>query len=116
LVPYWYLDIGTGDQLMAALATVQSIMWKIQRRALLVSRAVILLGMRWSSSPHLVQIAPIVQTIVVAAGLGGITTAEQSNAGMKGDNHLLQQIQHTQNKTAKQRRDMIQKLTVPLFE
>ena len=35
---------------------------------------------------------------------------------MKGDFHLLQQIQQTQNKTAKQHRDKIQELVAVLFE
>ncbi len=85
-----------------------------------MSRAVVLLGGCWSSSLHRAQIGPIVQNIVVAGGLGGITTIEkyreQKMAPVKSDFHLLQQIQQTQNKTAKQHRDMMQDLIVPFFE
>ncbi len=37
-------------------------------------------------------------------------------ASVKGNSHLLQQIQHTQNKPVKQHRNMIHELIVPLFE
>jgi hypothetical protein len=99
---------------MASLASDQSIMRKIQ------SRAIILLGIRWSSSLHRAQVGPIIQNIVVDGGLGGIISAEQYSqqkmASVKGDFHLLQQIQQTQNKTQHQHRNMIQELIIPLFE
>ncbi len=51
-------------------------------------------------------VSPIVQRIVVASRLGGITSAEEyrdkKNAGLKSDFYVLQQMQQTQNKTAKQ--------------
>jgi hypothetical protein len=103
---------------MASLASDQSIMRKIQSRAL--SRAIILLGIRWSSSLHRAQVGPIVQNIVVESGLGGITSAKQYSqqkmASVKGNFHFLQQIQQTQNKTQHQHRNMIQELIIPLFE
>ncbi len=92
-------------------------MRKIQASA--VSRAVILLGVRWASSLHRAQVGPIVQNIVVTS-LGGVTTTKRYNelkmASVKGDFHLLQQIQQTQNKTAKQRHNMIRELIVFLFK
>jgi hypothetical protein len=106
------------DALMASLASDQSVMRKIQSRAM--SRAKILLGIRWSSSLHRAQVGPIVQHIVVDGGLGGITSTEQYSqhtmASVKGDFHLLQQIQQTQNKTQHQHRNMIQELIIPFFE
>ncbi len=57
---------------------------------------------------------------MVEGGLGGITSAKQYSqqkiASVKGNFHLLQQIQQTQNKTQHQHRNMIQELIVPLFE
>ena len=106
------------DQLVAVLGSSQGLMRKIQSR--LVSRAIALLGIRWSSSVHRAQIGPIVQSIVVQGGLGGIESdakyKELKSASVKGDFHLLQQIQQTQNKTAKQHRDKIQELVAVLFE
>jgi hypothetical protein len=103
---------------MAFLESDQSIMRKIQSRA--VSRAIILLGIRWSSSLHRAQVGPIVQNIVVEGGLGGITSAKQYSqqkmASVKGDFPLLQQIQQTQNKTHHQQRNIIQELIIPFFE
>ena len=103
---------------MAALASDQSIMRRLQ--SLVVSRIVCLLGIRWASSVQRGQISPIVQSIVVAARLGGITSVEQYKekkvAGLKGDFYVLQQLQQTQNKTAKQRRDKAQALIAPFFE
>jgi hypothetical protein len=85
-----------------------------------VSRIVCVLGIRWASSVQRGQISPIVQSIVVAARLGGITSAEQYKekkmAGLKGDFYVLQQLQQTQNKTAKQHRDTAQALTMHFFE
>ncbi len=97
------------DPLIAALASDQSLMRKIQASA--VNRAVILLGVHWASSLHSTQVCPIVQNIVVTSGLGGVSTTKRYNklkvASVKGDDHLLQQIQQTQNKTVKQRHNMI---------
>ena len=102
---------------MAALASDQSIMRRIQ--SLIVSRIVCLLGILWASSVQRWQISPIVQSIVVAARLGGITSAEQYKekkvAGLKGDFYVLQQLQQTQNKTLKQHRDTVQALIAPSF-
>jgi hypothetical protein len=85
-----------------------------------VGRAMILLGVRWASSPHRAQVGPIVQNIVVTGGLDGIATAERyielKMASVKGDFHVLQQSQQTQNRTAKQHRKMIRELVVPFFE
>ena len=97
---------------MAALGSDHSIMRRLQ--SLVVSRIVCVLGIRWASSVQLGQISPIVQSIVVAARLGGITSAEQYKekkvAGLKGDFRVLQKLQQTQNKTAKQHRDTAQAL------
>ena len=103
---------------MAALGSDHSIMRRLQ--SLTVSRIVCFLGIRWASSVQRGQISPIVQSIVVAARLGGITSAEQYKekkvAGLKGDFYVLQQLQQTQNKTAKQHRDTVQALIMPFFE
>ena len=103
---------------MAALGSDHSIMRRLQ--SLAVSRIVCVLGIRWASSVQRGQISPIVQSIVVAARLGGITSAEQYKekkvAGLKGDFYVLQQLQQTQNKTAKQHRDTVQALIMPFFE
>ena len=93
-------------------------MRKIQSRV--VSRLVVLLGIRWSSSLHRGQVGPIVQNIVVQGALAGVSTdakyRELKAASVKGDFHFLQQIQQTQNKTAKQHRDKIQEIITALFE
>jgi len=106
------------DQLIAVLGSDQAIMRKIQSRV--VSRLVVLLGIRWSSSLHRGQVGPIVQNIVVQGALGGVSTdakyKELKAASVKGDFHFLQQIQQTQNKTAKQHRDKIQEIITALFE
>ena len=106
------------DQLIAVLGSDQAIMRKIQSRV--VSRLVVLLGIRWSSSLHRGQVGPIVQNIVVQGALAGVSTdakyRELKAASVKGDFHFLQQIQQTQNKTAKQHRDKIQEIITALFE
>ena len=106
------------DQLIAVLGSDQAIMRKIQSRV--VSRLVVLLGIRWSSSLHRGQVGPIVQNIVVQGALAGVSTdakyKELKAASVKGDFHFLQQIQQTQNKTAKQHRDKIQEIITALFE
>ena len=106
-----------SDRLMELLAD-QGISRKIQSRV--VSRLIVLLGMRWSSSLHRAQISPIVQSIVVQDALGGIDSdakyKELKAASVKGDFHMLQHIQHAQNKTAKNYRDRIQELVMALFE
>jgi hypothetical protein len=106
------------DQLIAVLGNSQALMRKIQSR--LVSRAIALLGICWSSSVHRAQIGPIVQSIVVQGGIGGIGSdakyKELKSASVKGDFHLPKQIQQTQNKTAKQHRNKIQELIAALFE
>ena len=103
---------------MAALGSDHAIMRRLQ--SLTVSRIVCFLGIRWASSVQRGQISPIVQSTVVAARLGGITSAEQYKekkvAGLKGDFYLLQQVQQAQNKTAKQHRDTAQALTMQFFE
>ena len=103
---------------MAALGSDHSIMRRLQ--SLTVSRIVCLLGIRWASSVQRGQISPIVQSIVVAARLGGITSAKQYKekkvAGLKGDFYVLQQLQQTQNKTEKKHRDTVQALIMPFFE
>ena len=103
---------------MAVLGSDHAIMRRLQ--GLVVSRIVCLLGVRWASSVQRGQISPIVQSIMVAARLGGITSAEQYKvkkvAGLKGDFYVLQQLQQTQNKTAKQHRDTAQALTMQFFE
>ena len=89
-------------------------------QSLVVSRIVYLLGIRWASSVQHGQISPIVQSVVVAARLGGITSAEEYKEkkiqGLKGDFYVLQQLQQTQNKTAKQHFDTAQALIMPFFE
>ena len=103
---------------MAALGSDHAIMRRLQ--SLTVSRIVCFLGIRWASSVQRAHIGPIVQSTVVAARLGGITSAEQYKekkvAGLKGDFYVLQQLQQTQNKTAKQHRDTVQALTMQFFE
>ena len=89
---------------MVALAIDQSIMRRLQSQA--VSRIVCLLGIRWSSSVQNGTISPIVQCIVAVSRLGKINSVEEyrdkQHAGLKGDFYVLQQMQQTQNKTAKQ--------------
>jgi len=103
---------------MVALATDQSIMRRLQSQA--VSRIVCLLGIRWASSVQRGTISPIVQSIVVASRLGGINSVEEyrdkKHAGLKGDFYVLQQMQQTQNKTAKQHRETTRQLIMPFFE
>ena len=102
---------------MAALGSDHSIMRRLQ--SLTVSRIVCFLGIRWASSVQRGHISPIVQSTVVAARLGGITSAEQYKekkvAGLKGNFYVLQQLQQTQNKTAKQHRDTAQALTMVCY-
>ena len=78
-----------------------------------------LLGIRWSSSVCRAQVAPIVQFLVLRAGLGGIDSSDKysacKNAGLKSEFHFLQSIQQTQNKTAKQHRDKIRELVMEFF-
>ena len=103
---------------MAALATDQSIMRRLQSQA--VSRIVCLLGIRWASSVQRGTISPVVQSIVVASRLGGINSVEEyrdkKHAGLKGDFYVLQQMQQTQNKTAKQHCETTRQLIMPFFE
>ena len=79
---------------MAVLGSDHAIMRRLQ--SLVVSRIVCVLGIRWASSVQRAHIGPIVQNTVVAARLGGITSAEQYKekkiAGLKGDFYLLQQV------------------------
>ena len=93
-------------------------MLRLQSQA--VSRIVCLLGIRWPSSVQRGTISPIVQSIVVVSCLGGINSAEEyrdkKNAGLKGDFYVLQQMQQTQNKTAKQHRETTRQLIMPFFE
>jgi hypothetical protein len=111
------------DALMAALATDQSITRKIQRRdwrqsceqsRYFVGSVLVKLSAPSANRPHCAKYCGH------RWSCGGMTTAEQYNekkiVSVKGDFHLLQQIQHTQNKNAKQNRNMIQDLIVPLFE
>ena len=102
---------------MVALATDQSIMQRLQSQV--VSRIVCLLGIRWASSVQRGTISPIVQSIVVVSHLGGINSVEEyrdkKHAGLKGDFYVLQQMQQTQNKTAKQHRETTRQLIMPFF-
>ncbi len=113
-------DSGSADPLMVALATDHSIMpvWRLQSQA--VSRIVCLLVIRWASYVQRGHISPIVQSIVVASRIGGITSAEQyrdkKNEGSKGDFYVLQQMQQTQNKTAKQHSKTAKQLLMLFFE
>ncbi len=96
----------------------QSVMRRLQSRV--VSRIVSYLGIRWASSVQRWQISPIVQSIVVAGGLGGITSVgqykEMKVAALKGYYHVLQQMQQAQNKTAKGHRDAMLDTIAPFFE
>jgi hypothetical protein len=40
---------------------------------------------------------------------------DKKNAGLKGDFYVLQQMQQTQNKTAKQHRETTRQLIMPFF-
>jgi hypothetical protein len=95
----------------------QATMRKIQAGC--VAWLVNLLGIRWSSSVCRAQVAPIVQFLVLRAGLGGIDSSDKysacKNAGLKSEFHFLQSIQQTQNKTAKQHRDKIRELVMEFF-
>ncbi len=106
-----------GDQLISLIGKDQGNMRKIQ--AGVVARLCALLGVRWSSSLNLGHVGPMVQEIVVTAGLAGVDSnakyIELKAASVKGDFYFLQQIQHTQNKTAKNHRDKIQELVVSFF-
>ena len=88
--------------------------------AKVVNRLVVLLGFRWSSSLHRSQIGPIVQSIVVQGKLGGVDTDAKyitlKATGVKGDFHMLQQIQFAHNKTAKNHRDRVRNLVGALFD
>ena len=85
-----------------------------------VNRLVTLLGLRWSSSLHRQQCSPIVQSIVVQGKLGGIDTDAKyislKATGLKGDFHMLQQLQYAHNKTAKNHRDKVRTLVAALFD
>jgi hypothetical protein len=85
-----------------------------------VIRLVTLLGLRWSSSLHRQQCSPIVQSIVVQGKQGGIDTdAKYISAkatGVKGDFHMLQQLQFAHNKTAKNHSDKIRNIVAALFD
>ena len=85
-----------------------------------VIRLVTLLGLRWSSSVHRQQCGPLVQSIVVQGKLGGIDTdAKYISAkatGVKGDFHMLQQLQFAHNKTAKNHRDKVRNIVAALFD
>ena len=105
------------DRLVALLAD-QTVSRYIHGK--LVIRLVTLLGLRWSSSVHRQQCAPIVQRIVVENKLGGIDTdAKYISAkatGLKGDFHMLQQLQFAHNKTAKNHRDKLRNIVAALFD
>ena len=62
----------------------------------------------------------MVQEIVVSDGIAGVDTnaryKDLKAASVKGDFYLLQCVQHTQNKTAKNHRDKIQELIMSFFE
>ena len=85
-----------------------------------VIRLVTLLGLRWSSSLHRQQCSPIVQSIVVQGKQGGIDTDTKyislKATGVKGDFHMLQQLQYAHNKTAKNHRDKVRNLVAALFD
>jgi hypothetical protein len=85
-----------------------------------VIRLVTLLGLRWSSSLHRQQCSPIVQSIVVQGKQGGIDTdAKYISAkvtGLKGDFHMLQQLQFAHNKTAKNHCDKVRNIVAALFD
>ena len=106
-----------NDKLMALLSD-QAVSRKIHARV--VNRLLVLLGLRWSSSLHRSQISPIVQSIVVEGKLCGIDTdtkyRELKSTGMKGDFHMLQQLQHAHNKTAKNHRDKVRNLVSAMFD
>ena len=114
-------DADNADPLMAAIGSDQAIMRRLQ--SLVVSRIVCLLGIRWASSVQRGQISPIVQSIVVAARLGGITSAEQYNAkkiaGLKGDFMCCNRCSKRKTRLqtcAKQHHDSAQTLLMPFFE
>ena len=105
------------DRLVALLAD-QTVSRYIHGK--LVIRLVTLLGLRWSSSVHRQQCGPIVQSIVVQGKQGGIDTdAKYISAkatGLKGDFHMLQQLQFAHNKTAKNHRDKLRNIVAALFD
>ena len=110
------MEPSSKDSLLGKLDD-QATMRKIQAGC--VAWLVNLLGIRWSSSVCRAQVAPIVQFLVLRAGLGGIDSSDKysacKNAGQKSEFHFLQSIQQTQNKTAKQHRDKIRELVMEFF-
>jgi hypothetical protein len=94
---------------MTKLGADQGIMRKVQGGC--VGWLIGLLGVRWQSSLFSGQVGPIVLYIVVQGGLAGIDSEEKymecKAASVKGNFHLLQQIQQAQNMTVKQHHDKV---------
>ncbi len=98
-----------GNYKLVVLLTYQTVLWYIHAKV--VNQLIVLLGFRWASSLHQSQIGPIVQSIIVQGKLGGVDTDAKyitlKATGLKGDFHMLQQLQNAHNKTAKNHSDKI---------